>query len=618
MAEAQARHHRVAGDLRLAVCALVSWVWLWRIVDTGRIYAGASLTGLPAYSVDIMYRRAHGWVPGGALGWLAEWLAQWYVRPAVGAAILAVAALLVAISLDRAVTALAGRRVPALRYAPWLLCLLIDGQSIHLLEWQLGWAAALSVAGLALVWREQRPARRAAVLLPAVVALYILLGGPALVALPLLAIDAGRRRETRLLAAALVAAPGWVPWLVWRTLFDQPLGLVYEALLPAPASVDQYGMARSAAMGMVALAMLAGALALRPGERKAPPAAAAWLAPLAACTLLLTIGHDRIGGLRLELCRRAEQRDWPGLLAAARRLAPDEMTQFDDYNVLMALAHTGQVGDQLMRLGLPPISLLRDDPRLGDAIAQRRMRTQFGLLLRDLTLDLGLVNEAEHELHETLETQGPYPQLLVPMARIQALQDRPEAASVLLRMAAAQPGDPAGARTLLARQASDPCLAGDAAQAKLAAGRLSTDCYQVHLIGPLLEQVTREHPDHRLAQEYLLAAYLYGHRLDRLAAALPTLIAPERDTLPCHVEEALLCWEVLSGRDLQLGRFQISAGARRRFDEFVRALGCGYDGLAEVLRRPLHPPASARRVFGGPWTDTYYHYRLFGVSGTPR
>ncbi|MBI5835216.1 MAG: hypothetical protein HZB16_23160 [Armatimonadetes bacterium] len=606
---------RGQGDARLALCVLVAWVWLWRWVDPSRVYFGASLTGLPAFSPDAVFVRAHGQVAGGLLGYGCAWLSQLWIWPGLAAGLLALAAACVAVAADYAVAGATGRRVPGLRYGPFLLCLLLDGRYHHLLDWQVGWALALWAAGAALRWRETRPGRRAAVILPGLIALYCLLGGPALVAVPLLAVGEARRPAWPL-ATAVLAAPLWMPALVWLVWFDDPLAMVYAALVPGLSGFGQSGLARVAAVGLLAYLFVAAVLAPRLTQFAQPRLA--WLAPLVVCALLACVGRNEVAGRGLELHKRAARGDWPGLLAAAEPIAPQAMTQYDAYNVLMALAHTGQVGDRLLRLGLNALSTMRDNPQLAAGGSEDVMRAQCGLLLRDLDLQLGLVNEAEHAFHETLETQGTYPALLVPMARVQLMKDRPQAARVFLHMAAAQPGDPAGARPLLRRLRSDPALAGDEMQRTLSANRVRADRYDQQRLEPLLEQATREHPDNRLAQEYLLALYLFNNRIDRIAVALPTLVDPARDTLPRHVEEALLCQEIVTGKPVDTGRRTISAAARKRLDDLRCAMGCDRDRMVDVLYAPRRVPRCALRVWQTAFADTYYYYRMFGVSGVPR
>jgi hypothetical protein len=165
---------------------------------------------------------------------------------------------------------------------------------------------------------------------------------------------------------------------------------------------------------------------------------------------------------------------------------------------------------------------------------------------------------------------------------------------------------------------TDPSLAGDAEQARLAHNRLETDLYDVHSTTRRLEQLTGEHPDHQLAQEYRMAWYLLTHQLDRLVAAIPNLPRFGREALPRHYEEAVLCYEAITGRPADLGPWQIRAETRRRFEQFVQALGGDSDETASLLRVPGRQSALADRVWKGPWSDTYYYYRLFGISGAVR
>ncbi|MBI5835260.1 MAG: hypothetical protein HZB16_23380 [Armatimonadetes bacterium] len=610
---------RWPGDLRLAVCALVAWLWLWLRVDPSGMYHGSGLTLLPTYSVDPVSRAGQLALIGGPLGYASAWLAQWFVWPAAGAGLLTLCALAAALAADRAATCLAGKRVPGVRYVPWLMFLLADGQYLYLLDWQAGWAVALGAAATYLSWSQPRPAVRALVGLAALAALYRLLGGAALVAVPLAAVGETRWRGRRWVSVTAVVAGLAMPWVACRLGFDQAPAQAYRNLLPLAAFNDQFGIARAIGLGMLAFGVLAGALAVSTATqaRRAPRPAVAW-AGVSAMLLLVLVGfRDGSQAVSLDLCRRAADGDWAGLLASSQRLEPLTRTCWEDANILLALAHTGQVGDQLLARGVRTLAFLRDAPVFGDQVAVTRMRGQGGLQLRDLMLDLGLVNHAEHDNEEALETQGIYAPVAVSMARIQVLQGRPETARVLLRLAAAQPGDPAGAGRLLHALRGDPSLAGDPAQVALSQNRLHTDLYRAAQLLPVLEQATIEHPENRLAWEYLMAACLLFNEVPRLVAALPRMTAYGRTALPRHCEEAVLCHELLTGRPAELGRWSVRPEARARFAAFGQALG-GADSVADALWQPNHPKPNAARVWQGAWTDTYYYYRLFGMSGAVR
>lgn len=619
MATARGAESRWAGALRLGGWLTVMALWLWLRVVPSRVWYGAGLTTMPAFSPDAWFRHGHLVTIGGPLGYVAAWLSQWLCYAGYGALLLTALAGAAALAVEQVLTALAGRRLPGWRYAPALAFALLDGQYIHLVDWQLGWVVAFAAAAAWARWRETRAGVRLLVGLAGQALLYYMLGGPALVALPLLALAEVRRPAV---AAGLLVWQAALPWVSTRCGCDRPLGEAYGALLAPVMANDLFGLARYASVGMVALAVLLGALAsaaaAAPARRAVSPRVA-WLGVVAGAVLLLTVGQDRVEGWRLALAQHAARREWTALLSDARHLRPDDLTQFEGYNLLLALTHTGQSGESLFSYPLEPICLLSvPDERLTSRDAVARLRVQAGQQLHSLELELGRVNNAEHETHEVLETQGTYTSLLLPMARMQVLKGRPAAAAVWLRLAAAQPLDPAGARPLLRALAADPTLAGDAEQAELARYRQQADNYTELSVAGQLEQLTREHPDHRLAWEYQLAWYLLTNQLDRLVTALPSLPRWGRPELPRHYEEAVLCWELLADRPAELGSWRLQCATRERFDRFLAAMHLDRDDARKMLREPRRPALCAQRVWRGAWSDTYYYYRLFGTSGAPR
>lgn len=454
--------------------------------------------------------------------------------------------------------------------------------------------------------------------------LYYLAGGAVCVAAALLAPAALRAPQGALLAAATVTWTAALPWLSTQLGFDRPLAVAYQELAAPAVRLDPLGdIARSLTLGRPALALLVAALAVRTATARSSARrdGAAWLGPLLATACLLTpVAHDRGQQGRLQLAAHAARGEWSELLAVADRLSPGQLSYLESYAILLALAHTGQTGEALFRYPMQPYSLLRSADRRygGDPGSVQKFRAASGPQLYDLDLDLGLVNAAEHGIHETLEAYGTRGRMLVSMARIQVLKGRPRAARVFLHLATAEPWVRPQAAALLAALERDPTLASDPRQEELRRHAVTRDELGVKTITAEFESLVREHPEHRLAREYLLAWYLLSHQLDRLVAMLPTLPAAGCDHLPRHYEEAVLVWEALHHQHAALGPWRVREETRARFRQFVAALRCDVDELPAVLATPGQPPDWALRLWESPWSDTYYYYRLFGISGVPR
>jgi hypothetical protein len=613
------RPSRLPGDLRWAVALGAVFVWLWRVVDPSRTWYGAGLTSLPSFSSDPVFLDGHLATIGGPLAYAAAWLSQWLASSLAGAAMLTVAAGAGGLGAEWLGRQLARQRLPAFRYGPLLLAAYLDGQYLHLLDWQLGWALALlAAAGLLALGRRVGPAWvRLTVELAALALLYYLLGGPALLAALVLAVA-----ELGWPSALLLAWMALLPWLSTRCGFDRPLREAYAALKPPALVNDAHHHAVWVWAAMLSLVLVASGVAVRVAARARPlrpwRTSLAWASLAAGLALLAGYGGDRVQGLRLDISRHTERGEWQAALAAVDKLRPVDLTLYEDYGLLLSLAHLGRTGDALFVYGLPLYSFLHGDPRLGPEDQVLRILTWHGLQLCGLELELGLVNTAEHGTHESLENLGTYPQLLVTMARIQVLQQRPEAAAVFLRLAADQPGDPVAAAPLLRALTADPTLAADPVQTRLASYRITNDIWDRHSVTQIYEEAAHEHPENDLAREYLLSWYLMTGQVDLLVAELAKLPRHGDQPLPRHYEEAALCHEVMVGHPVDLGPWTIRPATRRRFQQFVEAFGGDEDEVGALLRATHRPNTMLAKVVDGPWFDTYYYYLLFGRAGVLR
>lgn len=609
-------------DLRWLLVVGAVYLLLRYRVDPSLSYAGTPMTAVPTYSPDPLFLREHLTTIGGPVRGLGAWLCGWFYSPAPGALVLTLTAAAGALFADRAATALAGRRLPGLRYALVLLWVGLDGHYLNCLPWQLGWVISLAAADAYVRWPETRPGSRLVVAVVGLTVLYYLAGGAFLVAVPLVA--AAGLRPTGAPLAGLVAL-FWavaLPWVSTRAGFDRPLRLAYQDWLVRPWSDDPTGsisLALSAVVPAFALLLAAGSMQARQAAAK-PPAKPwlSWLGLALVLGALLPLSSAPDARSRLQLFAAAQQRDWPEVLHVADRLSPSAVGYLEGYQILLALGHEGRLGEALFRYPVQPFTYLRTADRRLTEVDVSQLRAHAGVQLCDLDLELGLVNTAEHDTHETLETKGAYPTLLLRMARVEVVKGRPDAARVFLRLATALPASRVEAARLLTKLAVDPTLADDALVQLARARRTTTDIIGNSSVTQQFENLVSDHPDNRLGVEYLFGWYLLSHQLSKLTAALPSLPAWGRVQLPRHYAEAALVQEVLTGEPVELGPWTIPDDVRQRFERFRAALGLDADDLRVVLDRPDLLPYRASALVGGQWADTYYHYRLFGTSGAPR
>jgi hypothetical protein len=245
------------------------------------------------------------------------------------------------------------------------------------------------------------------------------------------------------------------------------------------------------------------------------------------------------------------------------------------------------------------------DPKVQGDLMQRRK--DLFLQLGDLDLELGLVNETEHEAHESLTTDGPHPEVLRRLALANIVKRQPEAAQVFLDALGRQLVQEPETRRLRARPAADPAWDRDAQVARVRSVMLLRD--EVRM-GDTLERrcpaLLGRNPHNRMAFEYLMAYYLLTRQLEPFAANLPRLKDMGYPDIPRLLEEGALVYERNTRRTADCGGRRISGRTREDFLDFVEA-GAPFIRLGDM--------EAAQRAVAARFGNTYFYYFAFGVSG---
>jgi hypothetical protein len=433
---------------------------------------------------------------------------------------------------------------------PWFLAA-VSGLICSLLFWLSGlWSALLfAVLGCLLVFIPRR--NWAAGLGCLVLAL----------AGPLLAIGAGNLRM-----AGLVNPWGeGVDWALVAALYASvPLAGAVLVLLPKPATSAPVPKPGDCAqitrrgLAVVVLAFLFG-----------------WAA------IWLTFDRDR--KLLTEIDYDANCGQYEAVLAAARQAKA--LSDPAKVRVQWALYHTGRLAEDLFS-----IHSLIEEGLSGKTGEGCRARSQP-------LFELGLVNDAEHMACEALVMEGPRPDLLGLLARINLVKDRPRAAQVFLNVLSLIPFQ--GERANDAWPAMDVQMT-TAERAKLApmhAPGLTNDVLHDGLpVGRLLEVLLASHPTNRMAFEYLMADYLLNLDLKGAVEHLRLLDNFDYARIPRPYEEALLLFQELAGVKVELKGRTIRSETAERFRQF-KAAASEWGGQAKG-------PAVMAARFG----DSYWFY----------
>jgi hypothetical protein len=328
-----------------------------------------------------------------------------------------------------------------------------------------------------------------------------------------------------------------------------------------------------------------------------------WTKPAFTMVLLLA-GWTLVWGLldgtrkslaQIEYCAALGQDKQ--LLAVAQQLKT--LPASAEVRVHLALYHTGRLNEDLFAFANRGKGELLPGLELGLAACLPQGET---------LLELGQVNEAEHQAHEVLEFDGDRPDVLRLLAKINVLKDRPKAAAVFLNLLCQVPFQRAWAAACLAELGRDPRLTNDHLLALARSRMATTDLPHDELPAEtMLRQLLHSNPRNQMAFEYLLAYYLLTGDLKRLAEHLGQLDDFAYRAIPRHVEEALLLGQKLQGLQFDLHGRKIQPETLRRFQSFCDALA-GLAGQAPAALSTLAPD------FG----DTFWYYYYSRLAQPPR
>lgn len=253
-----------------------------------------------------------------------------------------------------------------------------------------------------------------------------------------------------------------------------------------------------------------------------------------------------------------------------------------------ALYHQGRLPEDLFsypnQLGAEPL------PGVIGGINSCRAQTRA-------LLEMGLVSDAEHLAHEALEMEGERPDVLLDLAEINVLKDRPVAAGMFARVLRKVPFQAASAQQLPAGLDRDACRMECARLDAIRPLMVTNDLPHEGLpTEALLTHYLQFNPTNRMAFEYLMAHYLLTLDLRKLVDRLWQLDNFSYPHIPRHYEEALLLYQNLSGARIELSR-PVRPETAQRFAAF-----------SEAMRQKLYSTPAGQAQLAREFGDTYWYY----------
>ena len=545
--------------------------------------------------------------PGGPVAYASALATEVFAVGWAGALVLTAVAAGIVLAARR-LLARFGRRSTWPALAPVLLLAVLTNQYEHPMATGLGLLVAL-VATVA--YLEAGPWRwwaRAGLFVLLAAGVYALAGGPMLLFAVLAALAEGlapgRPRPVgpqRWLAAVCLAAGAVVPLAARRWVFFVPdLADAYTVHLPfahvhdvaaVAAAVGLYGLFPAASVvaalwpdrsgggrarvprrvGVRVLARLVRSRLVRAGFGLA-------LIGLGVVVALATL--DARERRLLALDDHVLHGRWEAALGVASRLRVG--SPHLGPRVFLALYHRGRLLEACFAYPLGPA---HGTPP-GIKAFYMEVEPDRG---SQVQLALACVNEAEHLAHEALETMGEYPPVLKRLAIINVLKGHPEAAKRFLGVLDRTPWHGGWSAEFRRAMEADAALAGHPAVRRIRSLMPTTDRVAGADTRAALHHTLAEHPENRMAFEYLMLDALLNHRPDRVVENLPRFRRLAYDRLPRHLQEAILHHlQRTRQRRINLYGHTIDRTTVQRYQVFLKRLArhkddaqAAWDALAE-------------------------------------
>ena len=567
--------------------------------------------------------------PGGLVEYASAFLSPLFAFGWLGALVVTLLATLICLATRQFIAAIAGTGGRFVFLVPALLILTLLGQYSHPVRLCVGLCAVLVLANMyARIGKGHAAVRLAAFVIASALAYYVAAGLYVVFAFSC-GVFEWRVNRHRWLGVLCVLCAAIIPtvagtWLCGLSIRETYRGLMLPTArywLAVPSSSLVTMSIRVALLLFFPVAAIAVAWRRRPAgspvvdhgtrpqaehpdeaAREAErPVSPLRLAVQSAVLIALGIGADFAlfdfpTKCSLLVAYSAERQKWADVLTHARHLPPSDV--WNVFHVNRALYHDGELLDRMFAypqaLNAPALTLQFESLT---AMAQRAP-----LECSDVFFELGRINESEHMAHEALELYGERPHVLKRLVHTYVIKGEPEAARMFLSLLERSLLHSQWARRCRRQLDADPTLSGVPVVASRRELMVVQDFAGKLDLETMLGQLLERNPRNQMAFEYLMAHYLLTRQLDKMVANLHRFDDFGYARLPRHCEEALVIYLAIGGsQDVDLGGRQIRPETRRRYGEFLQALG-QFRGNARAAFIALH------HDFG----DSYFFSHAFG------
>jgi len=292
----------------------------------------------------------------------------------------------------------------------------------------------------------------------------------------------------------------------------------------------------------------------------------------------------------------AYHKKWPKVLGAARR-------NLDSFAVIhavnRALYHTGRLNCEMFSY-----------PQHSGTLFLTVKGFEFAFWKKfDFYMDIGLMNIAQNDLTECLETFGERPMILKRLALVNMVKGDIDSARIYLGSLSKTLFDADWANNYLELVQTDPNLATDDKIQHLRSLMMENDYgFSSFDIEEVLLQLLEENRQNQMAFEYMMAWYMLSGQLGKFVQNLDRLDDFDYPQIPRLYEEAMLVYVYRERKPLDLRGRRFSPESRQRFEAFSKTYEKGYGRNKQAAFGEL------ARYYG----DSYMFYCVYGFSGVKR
>ncbi|MFC1558455.1 DUF6057 family protein [candidate division KSB1 bacterium] len=223
-------------------------------------------------------------------------------------------------------------------------------------------------------------------------------------------------------------------------------------------------------------------------------------------------------------------------------------------------------------------------------------------IVADTFFKIGIINYAEHSLHEALEVVGEYPKIVHQLFLINFVKGKYNAANIFLNLLSKDLINGNKAKEYKNQLEKGSFGQGNKIIQNIQSIKLEEDYDSTLNIETVLKNLI-EKSNNRMAFEYLMAYYLYTAQFDKIAQNIKLFNFYNYPNLPRHIEEALIIHMNITGKRIDLNGRKISRETNQRFGLYAQIMNDYSEDAFKGLRQ-------ATMVLGDSYFPYHYNYLI--------